>query len=516
MPLCNTTSAALLELAAIGNPDVHSYCNPEVSLWIQAFQRITNYAIAEQDVPFSNPPEDTVRWTTKKCVKAELPRAGDLVAGVYFVGQLGALDLPVISANVDELDIAMWTPAVGYALLERSRVIVGSQCMEDFGSEYMMMHDEVHKREGNRAGLAVGDYGRYLRSGATVGADSSPHRYDEDTFAAGLEYSTRAQNLYVHVPFHFSLHPGSALNMIGLNQHRVEIEFDLRGGNDLIIEGTLNRANGSFTSTGVAPVSTGGLLTDTKLRVLYVHLDTPERRHRAQQPATIMYIYPQSQEVLITAADAGSVREVRNYHGHPVIDWLFAYRATARTATESYKRWNEFGAYRAGKYFLNTNVGGDDDTAPLAPQEVFNAITDVQVDLNSHTRLCVKTDYLRRALPADRAARVPSRVVYNYPLALDPTDQCGPPGSLNLSRVDNITLKFTFRSVNASEGNDVPPTAAQQERIGGLNSEVIFANGAGGGEIVQAGSTEGKIFWYARTIGFYKQQGGLIGLLYTS
>ncbi len=489
MPICSTVSGALLELSALGNPDVHAYCNPEASLWIQSFKRITNYAIAEQDVCFNSAPSGA--WTAQTCVKAEVQRAGDLVMGAYFVARLSALPNP--TAGSFETDARVWTPAVGFALIQQARLCVGSQEVEKFGGEYMMMHDEVHKREGKRSGMAVGDYGEYLRSGfaqashaAGAGLEVNPNRGDEDTLQRAIEYSTRDQQLYVHIPFHFAGHPGNALNIVGLQQHRVDIELDIRARSDLIIDLDANRQTGEYLEPGTLADS-GGEMSEAKLRILYVHLDTPERRHRAQMPATIMFVYPQTQEISAVAGDSGTTKEVRNYHNHPVIDWLFSYRSDESTTA---LRWNQFGALRGLK---NVSTVGF-----FAPQEVFDPFEEIQIDLNSHTRLCVRADYLRLAVPAQRLARVPSRIVYDYPLALDPCDESGPPGSLNLSRVDNVVLKFKFRSVGQTD-----------ETIGALKSDSAV-------QVDTDGSTAGKIFWHARTINYYKQQGGMFGILYAN
>lgn len=490
-------SGALSEIAALGNQDTHLYCSPEETLWAQAYSRITNFAMAEQDVTFNNGPTAS-SWNETACVSAEIQRSGDLLCDLYVNARVSAL-VQEAAVGADPT-YRLWTPALGFAMIKKARLQIGSQQIEELTDTYMMMHNEIHRAEGKQQKKQIGDYGRYLRAvraeAQGAGAGEALVGADEDTLAAGVEFSSRIQELNVQLPYHFADHPGNALNVVGLQYHQIQVDLDIRGRTQLASEITVTSATGTLAKAALTSgdfAAGEGEISDFKLRAVFVHLDTAERRVRAQQPVTMMFVYPQNQEMAFSST-GGSVQEFRNYHNHPVVDLLWAYRGADKTRAtvggDGICEYFNFGAYSGAKVPAGT--------IEHYPQEVFDAIDSVELKLNNHSRICGNSAYFSQAVPRARSARTPDRVISQYSFAYNPSDLSRPTGSLNLSRIDNTVFSITLRTAGAT-----------REQIG----QLTYSPQA---QVTVAGTLEGSIFLHARTINFYRQAGGMLGLMFAN
>lgn len=491
----SNVSGLLSEIASQSVHDQPLTCNPQMTFFSQNFSRYTNFAIGEQDISFQNAPSGI--WSAQSNVRAELQRSGDLLLNLYFLCRLRGLPVPTATGEVLHLNI--WTPAVAYAILQRARLRIGSQQVEELHDTYMMMLDEVHTPEGKRQGLDIGDYGKYLRSGFandSANGNVNPHQGDEETWQAAIEYSTRNQHIHAELPFHFANCPELALNLVGMQKHTVEVELDIRGYSDVVIEGDLSRVDGSFTAGDTGPALTGtqGQMDEARLRMVVAHLDKAERKVRAQQPANYIYVFPQNQVVTITAADHGTQKEIRNYFNQPVVDLLWAYRSSDFDTT-FYKQFFAFGGLAGDKALVNDPSGGATAQIHYAPQEVLDGITHMELVVNNHTRFSGRSEYFTRSVPRARSARIPGRIIGQYSFALDPSNKCKPSGSFNFSRIDNVLIKPTFRSLST--------TTESRETIDVYEGQVIAAHTSTNASLTATFSLHG------RTIGQATQAFGM-------
>ncbi len=141
----NSTAALLTQLAAKGAQDVLLTCDPKCSLFHQSYCRITNFSMGEQTLCFQQAPSGQ-EWVASTAIRAEVLRAGDLLGPVYLDGALSGLPGPQqavadASPNDPNMEVLIWTPAVSFAMVATSQVLIGSQEFETITSEYMIMHD---------------------------------------------------------------------------------------------------------------------------------------------------------------------------------------------------------------------------------------------------------------------------------------------------------------------------------------------------------------------------------------
>jgi len=524
----NATAGELVDLAAKGAQDVLLTCDPKCSLFHQSYCRITNFAMGEQTITFQNAPSGQ-NWGAASNMRAEVLRAGDLLGPVYLDGCLSGLPVPTeVSGEERHINVKLWTPAVGFALVQQTRANIGAQNFETIESEYLMMHDEVSRAEGLRASKMVGDYGAHLRGCGLTGTDFdglSALNSDEATFSRGIEYSTRSQKVLVPLPHFWTSHAGNYLNVVGAQYHNIVLELDIRPASEVKIAGILDRATGSFAPRqSAAPIfepvedTQQGVLSGLSILAVYIQLDTAERRLKAQAAQTMRMVYVQGAQYPTVATDAGTTKQISNFFNHPTTRYLWAWRAASHTSLAVAKpEWFEFGGYRAGRYFLQAGAAVGATYYPV--QEVVPEIQQFELQINNHSRVHQAAEYFLYAQPYQHAKRVPDRMVYSYSFAMYPEAADMHSGSMNQSRIDNIVLRFTFKPVLTSTsilGIGGNADLAVQNSLAGLNKLQISVDGTprdadnDPAELAD-GSSAGTIFFYSEAINFYKQAAGIEG-----
>lgn len=543
----NSTAALLTQLAAKGAQDVLLTCDPKCSLFHQSYCRITNFSMGEQTLCFQQAPSGQ-EWVATTAIRAEVLRAGDLLGPVYLDGALSGLPAPttsdpVASPNDPALDVLLWTPAVSYALASSSQVLIGSQEFETIPSEYMIMHDEISRPEGCRASKLIGDYGAYLRGAAiarTAALDAESNAYqglsvdgsDEKTLQAGIAFSTRSQKIIAPLPHFWTSHAGNYLNVVGSQYHNIVLQLSTRSYSQLALALRVYRETGQIVAMSSNLIDSGpaildsadafgsnqGQLSGLSILAVYVQLDTAERRLKAQAAQTVRMVYVQSAPYSTVATDQASTKSITNYFNHPVTRFLWAWRATEATSAPANQQWFRFGAFRGSRYPLSTiSSPASDGYFPV--QEAVPEINEFELQINNHSRTNQAAEYYLYTQPYALGKRVPTRIIYSYSFAQYPDAADMHSGSMNLSRIDNVVLNFTFKTAITGASPLVPLQGnaflAASDSIAEANSlqtgEDI--NGLVTPDQVRGMSTAGTIFFCAETINFYKQAAGMFGLL---
>jgi len=489
----NSTAACLTELAALGAQDTLLTCDPKCSLFHQSYCRITNFAMGEQTLQFQGAPSGQ-NWSAATSLRAEAQRAGDLLGPVYLDFCVSGILEAVTLANAPSLLASnIFMPAIGYGIIEESKVVIGSQEFESCTGEYFMMHDEISRAEGHRASKLIGDYGRYLRAAACTAASDVPQLTDEETLQAALEFTSRSQKILAPLPHFWTKHPGNYLNVVGSQYHNIVLELKTRAYSQLARLISTNETSGAITrADATTPPPGQGVLSGMSLLAVYVQLDTAERRLKAQAAQTVRFVYTQHASYSTVSTDLGATKQVSNYFNHPVARLVWAWRSQEAVAENE---WFRFGAYAGRKVLRSVGL--------YQKQEVVPEISSFELAINNNSRVHQAAEYFLYAQPYASAKRVPSRIVYSYSFALYPESEDIHSGSLNLSRIDNVVAMFTFKPQTAGA------TAAAADSIASLVSSVSAPTSA----ITIAG---GAVLFNAETINFYKQAAGMFGLLFAN
>jgi hypothetical protein len=261
-----------VQLLARGAQDDLLTGNPQVSFWKRAYKRHTRFAV------------ETVRQQLLSVpafgasTSAVVSRNGDLITHVVVRVTLPRLAQPVVERDVDTPAYPYWdydtgapalravaglssamntngealvTPAqinndaryyaryvncVGHALLRRTEVRIGGQRVDCHYSAFAEMMDELTCSEEKRLGYARMIGKRYAADG--VPADDYDPAAQTAVDGTGLETQmgqSAPATLYVPLRFWFNRTTGHALPLIALRHHDVELTFDLRAFEDLVV-----------------------------------------------------------------------------------------------------------------------------------------------------------------------------------------------------------------------------------------------------------------------------------------
>ena len=406
----------LMQLVAYGAQDVFLTGKPEISFFKVVYLRHTNFAVESI--------EQTMNGTVKpgNRLTSTISRNGDLVTNMY-------LEIDVGDSTIDTSKLHN---SLGHSIIEYIELEIGGQRIDKHYGEFMEILSELTLPEEKRQGFKemIGRRDAYISNSTQL----------------------ESTKLFVPLQFFFCRNPGLALPLIALQYHEVKINLKLRDAAEF----------SEFADNNSLP----GF--DVKLFVDYVYLDTTERRRFAQMQHE--YLIEQLQHT--GPADASEQTQRLNFN-HPIKELVWVFRKDAAEKMNF--------NFTGGNSYVNYGNIDSDATTTLAAIDpaLSTSATDwfstMKLQLNGHDRFSERdVRYFRLVQPFQHHTRVPSKHVYVYSFALNP-EAHQPSGTCNFSRLDNVSMKFTFKP-----SPDVP-TNADQLLVYAVNYNVLrIMSGMGG------------------------------------
>lgn len=414
----NCATGCLSALAAKGPQDTHLTCDPQITFWKCGYRRITNFSFCLGSQEASS----AVGLGKKNTFKFD--RAGDLVYRVYFRPEFVAVSAsgPNVPGSASH-----YTNAVAYAAIETIDLEIGGTCFSQMPGEFMYAWDKLSSSNEKRLREMIGfsETEQGLIDYACV---------DRVYYAPLIHWSTRT--------------PCMALPLIALQYHEVKVNMKLRAASQLVCN------TGDYAPGALAPQTSNlqnpssDILKSADLLIEYVYLDTMERRMMAQQQHEYLYIEEQ-----FTGTDAHAAGQtsqaIRLAWNHPTLEHMwFMRRADVITPSAQ----DQLAGVCPNRWFDFSGVPDSYDGGVT-----FNVPTDphsfAEIRINGHTLTDnFPAPLYRLVQPYHFHTNVPEEFIYLNSYALHPEDYEQPSGSLNLSRIDNYIIKFTFPTVVPCEG----------------------------------------------------------------
>lgn len=398
-------SGCLTQIAARGPQDAWLSCDPVMTFFKGGYRRYTNFAICEMEVCFNG----QTGFDRKMC--ATIQRSGDLLAQIYFHVELapvvydaGAPFNPAAPGAFG--DIAYWTNAVGHAMIDEVTVEIGGHNFDRHTGEYLELWESLAAPPEKRLEEMTGF---------------------SETVIGLANYGLQTQFLYVPLRFWFNRFYEQALPLIALQYHEVRILLNTRAAGDLFVrQGECNNP---------ATLAQPGAVNEMNLLANYVFLDTMERRMFAQQAHEYLF-----DEVQFTGADshasATPTLNSRQQFNHPTKELIWVSQRDEVLVVQPYVNPANPGG-GGNNYFDYSGV-------PDANGLTTDPLITTRIQVNGHDRtLTLPAQYYRTVQPYEHHTRIPNRHIYGYSFALYPED-VKPSGSMNMSRIDNVVLNFTF------------------------------------------------------------------------
>jgi hypothetical protein len=432
-----------MQLVAVGLADAVLTGGSQATFFRYQSKSYTNFAVEVQIQDFN---AGVPNFGSSP--KINIDRVGDLVYFMYVLAEIPGVGLPspnplvgqqvanAILVNGMDLVEPFWTQDVGHALIEKTSVFIGGQCIDEIHSEFLYVWEELSGQPGKHLKEMTGNFQSVL----------------------ALQIASRQpRNLYIPLPFWFTLNSGNALPLVSLQFHSFQIQVVFRQYQKLLkltyaAMDTLGYSIAQIEkrpqfnpmlSTDVQPLSALSKLTSAdlsaKIIVSYVYLDQKERSQFADGQFETLINQHQFQETSVNQNVSG----VNTYGSSDT--W------TTLELTFNHPCYELYWVARLGIHedFQNSDIPefnewfqfcGPLDTVTTLPIDPFK---EVQLKLNNSNRFpSIEARFYRLVEPWQYHTNIVDfNCIYTFSFSLQPED-VQPAGSCNLSRIDNACLQF--------------------------------------------------------------------------
>ena len=380
----------IIQLAAYGASDIYLTGNPQITFFKVVYRRHTNFSIETVEQSFNGTPDFGRR------TMCTIARNGDLVSRMYLKVTLPALN-QTQSGTDGTATYQGYVNSIGNALIKSAEIKIGGQVIDKHYSEWMEIWSELN-----------------IDNSLMDGYKEMVGKYDSNV---SLETNATAERTY-YVPFMFwfCTNPGLAVPLIALQHHDVTVNMEFR---DLT---ELTKSDVTITT----PQNSGGTVASITSATLYtdcIFLDVEERRRFAQKSHE--YLIEQVQFSGTESISASSENHISTLNfNHPCKELFWVITRDANTAIST----------STGNDIFNFSAGGSDS---------FNT---TQLLFNGMDRFVTQNAaYFRTVQPYNHHTRIPKKHLYTYSFSLRPEEH-QPSGTCNMSRLDTVSMKFTFSS----------------------------------------------------------------------
>ena len=378
----------LIQLIAIGAQDVFLTGEPQRSLWKRNAVRRTNFAIESIETTFD------LRFGAPSFVT--IKRAGDLVKNC------------VLEIAMKRSSTESFYPAEQF--IKSVTVMIGGQEIEhipDFPN-WSRVHDELFNTTEIRA------------------ANYRMQNFRDDDPPGAI------RTFYVDLPLFFSKNLSSAIPMIALQYHEIQLKLVF---------------NEPYNIPGIDSV----YVPQVRFYTDYVYLDKIEREYFVSNPHE--YIIEQLQTFTVPSKISDSIAT-------GIYDLPF--NLPTRYIIWFYKS-NLHGQYTTSNFQFETN-------------EAFAPMYSAILKCNGVDRFSERPGgYFNLVQPTQAVGQAPSAGIYMYSFGVKANEQDSA-GTLNFSRLDVVTLSITSKAATAASITDILDTSTTLESgMTKFNDITVFA-----------------------------------------
>ena len=330
----------LMQLVAYGAQDIYLTGNPQKTFFKDSkFQRYTNFASENIEIPFL---QNNINFNEINTIK--IPRNGDLIYKTY-------IKLKIVGDDNNFIE------DLGENIIKKFQIFSGGQLISSYDNDYMKIHNYINKKGD--------DYNLY----------KNLIQLDDGC-------------LIIPLLFWFCKEPQSALPLIALQYHEIEIKLEFES-----LENIYN---------GKEEIQVSG-----SLMVDYIYLDTDERKRFAQQPHE--YLIEQVQVNEYPIKELKESYKINFNHPCKELFWI---------------------TKKDNKY--------------------VNNLTNVNIQLNGQDRIKQKDPIYYNKIQPYQFNRRSMKGLYSYSFSLNPKDNFQASGSCNFSRIDNSQIVCEHKQIDNS------------------------------------------------------------------
>jgi hypothetical protein len=399
-----------LQLVAQGKEDQHIYGSINNSYFTKVFRKQTNFAIETIPIQFNTGTDFGEKITVV------LPRKGDLIRSCILRVEIPALNDPLYSG-------ISYVNSIGHALIEDVEILIGDTIIDKFNGEWLEIWSSYYIPEDKRAVYAdmVGKYPMY---------SLPPYLKDQDTF---FTKGSRGY-LYIPLPFWFTRDIGMTLPMVALQMHEVRINIKLRRFRDLIFNIDLEDPTPAcLADVPILHIDDAELLCD------YVFLAEDER----------VAVANAQHEFIID--DVQMFNKVGVACNETPVNIKLPFNRPVRAIYWTIQR---VSAVVYGDYF-NYNCKLISEPGSRLP--ILETAT-IQLEGHDKYEKLMHETYFRQVVPFMAYTATPvDNFIYSISFAIAP-GKTRPSGSLNATKINDLTLKLNFYNVAIGSTSPIIPS----------------------------------------------------------
>ena len=393
----------LMQIVAYGSQDVYLTGDPQITFFKTVYKRYTNFALEAIEQTFNGSADFGKR------VSCTISRNGDLINSTYLQVQLPMLSVSYLSVAVGNIkpSYLCWCNAIGHALIRNVDIEIGGQRIDRHYGLWLDIWDELTQDSEKKLGYhqMVGKY----------------------CSEVGMKYNAMYERIYyIPLQFWYCRSPGMSLPLIALQYHEVKINLEFRDLSELVI--ALNDNGTRVSDVNYTTFSTTPSITDARLYVDYVYLDSDERAKFAQNDHE--YLIEQLQFTGSESLSFGQQsQKLKLNFNHPCKEliWVLQRDENATSRGTQYNDWFNYSAASPGTPF---------------PSQAVDLMADAKILLNGYERFTIRPQtYFRLVQPYQHHTRIPEKLIYLYSFSLRPEEQ-QPSGTCNMSRIDTVYLNY--------------------------------------------------------------------------
>ena len=382
----------LMQLVAYGAQDIYLTGNPQITFFKVVYRRHTNFSMESIQQTFNG------TQSVGNKVTATIARNGDLVSRMYVEFDPSALYAGAVAAGTQNEDLG-FTSNIGNTLLKEVEIEIGGQRIDRHYGHWLTVWEELTEHNPTGSKNALVENTLAAPSGTLFQNMSFNHKGNfYDTSDGNATLATGVNKAFVPLQFWFCRNPGLALPLIALQYHEVKVSITYASQTDIVSQAP---------KEDKIPLT----LTNNKLWVDYIYLDTDERRRFAQ--VSHEYLIEQLQ----FQSEAASSKVELNFN-HPVKELIWTGKPSSTVDTEGV-------------------------TGPGTPSSLTRTHK-YKLTLNGHDRFAerevpyfTRTQVWQHHNGYGGTTNADSIAVYSF--ALKPEEH-QPSGTCNFSRIDNAQL----------------------------------------------------------------------------
>ena len=392
-------SGGIMQLVAYGAQDVYLTGEPQITYFKKSYKRHTNFSMESIEQTFNGTAD------FGKSVSCTVSRNADLITRTYL-----QVDVPDVTLNftgtagTDDWAFS-WVPEFGHFLIKSVEVEIGGQRIDKHYGTWLSIWSSLTLPSGKTAGYTS------MIGGSLGGAVSTD---PADTVAEAVVAS--GATVYVPLQFWFCREVGLALPLIALQYHEIKFNIEFAPLSSLY---TITQSTGLPTFASTPSLSAASLYID------YIYLDTQERQKFAQFPHEFLI-----EQLQFTGDESlsGTNNKVRLTFNHPCKELVWVVQDDNRVRNN----------------FTDADAGTG-----------ANPVSTAILQLNGHDRFKErKGTYFNKVQTYQHHSNIPAEGVNVYSFANKPEEH-QPSGSLNMSRIDNATLKVTLTAAASGGSNPI-------------------------------------------------------------